>query len=55
VPDLTKDFNDLENQRKMVKEIIMKDYNLFEDDYKKLISSLFKTADDQLKSLAGNY
>jgi len=50
--DLTKDFNDLENQRKMVKEIIMKDYNLFEDDYKKLISSLFKNADDQLKSLA---
>jgi len=50
--DLTKDFNDLENQRKMVKEIIMKDYNLFEDDYKKLISSLFKNADDQLKNLA---
>lgn len=50
--DLTKDFNDLENQRKMVKEIIMKDYNIFEDDYKKLISSLFKNADDQLKTLA---
>jgi hypothetical protein len=50
--DLTKDFNDLENQRKMVKEIIMKDYNIFEDDYKKLISSLFKGADEQLKSLA---
>jgi len=50
--DLTKDFNDLENQRKMVKEIIMKDYNIFEDDYKKLISSLFKNADEQLKNLA---
>lgn len=50
--DLTKDFSELEGQRKMVKDIIMKDYNIFEDDYKKLITSLYKDADEKLKNLA---
>lgn len=49
--DLSKDFKVLEEQRKMVKEIVLKDYNKFEDDYKRLIASPFKEADDKLKSL----
>jgi hypothetical protein len=51
--DLTRDFSELEGQRKMVKDIIMKDYNIFEDDYKKLITALYKDADEKLKNLAG--
>jgi len=50
--ELKKEFTTLEEQRKMVKEIVLKDYNLFEDEYKKLISSPFKDADSKLKSLA---
>jgi len=50
--DLTKDFSELEGQRKMVKDIIMKDYNIFEDDYKKLITALYKEADEKLKNLS---
>lgn len=50
--DLNKDFKELEEQRKMVKEIVLKDYNLFEEAYKKLISAPFKDADVKLKSLA---
>ncbi len=51
--DLTKDFNELENQRKTVKDIVLNDYNIFEDDYKKLIASPFKDADAKLKNLSG--
>lgn len=50
--DLTKDFAELENQRKTVKDIVLNDYNIFEDDYKKLIASPFKDADAKLKSLS---
>lgn len=50
--DLTKDFTELENQRKTVKDIVLNDYNIFEDDYKKLIASPFKDADAKLKSLS---
>ena len=50
--DLTKDFTELENQRKTVKDIVLNDYNVFEDDYKKLIASPFKDADAKLKSLS---
>lgn len=49
--DLSKDFKVLEEQRKMVKEIVLKDYNQFEDDYKRLIASQYKEADDKLKTL----
>ena len=35
----------------MVKDIVLKDYNTFEDKYKQLISSKFKDADKTLKSL----
>lgn len=50
--DLTKDFAELENQRKTVKDIVLNDYNIFEDDYKKLIASPFKDADAKLKNLS---
>ena len=50
--DLTKDFTELENQRKTVKDIVLNDYNIFEDDYKKLIASPFKDADAKLKNLS---
>lgn len=49
--DLNKDFKTLEEQRKMVKEIVLKDYNEFEDVYKISIADLFKTADAKLKTL----
>lgn len=50
--DLTKDFTELENQRKTVKDIVLNDYNIFEDDYKKLIANPFKDADAKLKNLS---
>lgn len=50
--DLTKDFAELENQRKTVKDIVLNDYNIFEDDYKKLIANPFKDADAKLKNLS---
>lgn len=49
--DLNSDFDTLEQQRKMVKDIVLKDYNAFEDKYKQLISSKFKEADATLKSM----
>ena len=47
--ELSKEFKVFEEQRKMVKELIMKPYNDFDDAYKKHISSLFQDADAQLK------
>lgn len=49
--DLNKEFKTLEEQRKMVKDIVLKDYNEFEDVYKRSIADLFKTADAKLKTL----
>lgn len=49
--ELNNDFKTLEEQRKMVKDIVLKDYNIFEEQYKKLISTKFKDADATLKSL----
>ena len=40
--ELNNDFKTLEEQRKMVKDIVLKDYNIFEDEYKTLISTKFK-------------
>jgi hypothetical protein len=48
--DLNKEFKIFEEQRKMVKELIMKPYNDFDEAYKKHISSLFKDTDLQLKA-----
>lgn len=49
--ELNNDFKTLEEQRKMVKDIVLKDYNIFEEQYKTLISTKFKDADATLKRL----
>jgi len=49
--DLNNNFKVLEEQRKMVKDIILAPYNEFEDKYKQLISSQYKSADVELKEL----
>lgn len=50
--ELNNEFKTLEEQRKMVKEIVLKDYNEFEAQYKTLIANKFKDADVKLKGLA---
>lgn len=47
--EISKQFKELESQRKQVKEKVMKPYNEFEDIYKKYISDKFKSADTTLK------
>lgn len=46
--DLNKEFRALEDQRKAVKEAVMKPYDEFDQLYKDLISSKFKAADSEL-------
>lgn len=48
--NLTKEFNELELQRKEIKNAIMEKYNAFEDVYKSKISNLYKEADAELKA-----
>lgn len=47
--DLNKDFKVLEDQRKMVKEKVLKPYQEFEDIYKTYVSEKFKKANSELK------
>lgn len=47
--ELSKDFAEMENQRKRVKEAIMEPYNQFEAVYKECISDPYKKADAELK------
>ena len=47
--DLNKEFNELETQRKQVKQAIMSKYDEFEEIYKENVSNLYKDADAQLK------
>lgn len=47
--ELSKEHKELEEQRKLIKDLIMKPYNDFEDAYKKKISDYFKRADVILK------
>jgi len=47
--EIRKEFEVLENQRKMVKDLIMKPYNDFEAAYKEHIANRFKYADLKLK------
>jgi len=49
--ELSKEFKTLEEQRKIVKEIVLKDYNEFEDTYKNLIATHYKDADIKLKNI----
>lgn len=47
--ELSKEFAEIENQRKRVKEAIMEPYNKFEAVYKECISDPYKKADAELK------
>lgn len=47
--ELSKEFAEMENQRKRVKEAIMEPYNQFETVYKECISDPYKKADAELK------
>lgn len=47
--ELSKEFAEMENQRKRVKEAIMEPYNQFESVYKECISDPYKKADAELK------
>ena len=47
--NLTKEFNELESQRKKVKQAIMSKYDEFEEIYKDNVSNLYKQADQELK------
>ena len=49
--DLNNDFKTLEEQRKMVKDIVLAEYNRFEDQYKTMIAAPFKNADATLKGM----
>jgi hypothetical protein len=48
--DLTKEFAELEAQRKFVKEQVMKPYEAFELIYKECVSNIYKKADSDLKA-----
>lgn len=52
--NLTKEFNELESQRKMVKQQIMAKYDEFEEIYKENVSNLYKQADADLKEKIDN-
>ena len=51
---LTKEFNELETQRKQVKSAIMAKYDEFEEIYKENVSNLYKSADAELKEKIDN-
>ena len=48
--DLNKEFKEVEQQRKLVKEQILAPYMKFEDVYKRYISDKYKSADSDLKT-----
>ena len=52
--DLNKEFNELESQRKAVKQAIMSKYDEFEEIYKENVSNLYKEADATLKEKIDN-
>lgn len=52
--NLTKEFNELETQRKQVKQAIMSKYDEFEEIYKENVSNLYKQADQELKEKIDN-
>lgn len=47
--DLNKEIKNYEEQRKKIKEILLKDYNVFEEEYKKKIKALYEETDKILK------
>lgn len=52
--ELNKEFNELESQRKQVKQAIMSKYDEFEDVYKDKVANLYKQADTDLKAKIDN-
>lgn len=52
--ELNKEFNELEVQRKQVKQAIMSKYEEFEEIYKENVSNLYKQADAELKEKIDN-
>lgn len=48
--NLTKEFNELETQRKQVKSAIMAKYDEFEEIYRENVADLYKNADLELKT-----
>lgn len=52
--NLTKEFNELEEQRKKVKNAIMQKYDEFNDIYVANVSNLYKNADAELKEKIDN-
>lgn len=52
--DLNKEFNDIEKQRKKVKEKVLAPYKQFEEVYKMYVSEKYKTADTDLKTKIDN-
>lgn len=48
--NLNKEIKDYEEQRKKIKEILLKDYNVFEEEYKKKIKALYEETDKILKA-----
>lgn len=52
--NLTKEFNELEIQRRRVKSAIMSKYDEFEEIYKENVSNLYKQADADLKEKIDN-
>ena len=48
--ELNNEFKELESQRKIVKEQVLKPYNEFEDIYKMYVADKFKNADTTLKN-----
>lgn len=52
--DLNKEFNDIEKQRKIVKEKVLAPYKQFEEIYKMYVSEKYKTADTDLKTKIDN-
>lgn len=52
--ELNKEFNELETQRKQVKQAIMSKYDEFEEIYKENVSNLYKQADAELKEKIDN-
>lgn len=52
--NLKKDFEEFENQRKLVKDMVLKPYNDFETLYKDKIATVFKDAEAKLKTLVNS-
>lgn len=48
--NLNKEIKNYEEQRKKIKEILLKDYNVFEEEYKKKIKALYEETDKILKA-----